>query len=103
MLALPTARTGAEQAIRTLSGMAIWTGRLCEDLAPRRTKMRGRQCARLQRVESGRARAGRAAYLVGWTKPLRRALGVIGEVGGGGSTARKGNDDAGGTRSGVEG
>ena len=64
--------------------------------------MRGR-CARLQRVESGRARAGRAAYLVGWTKPLRRALGVIGEVGGGGSTARKGNDDAGGTRSGFEG
>ena len=46
---------------------------------------------------------GRAAYLVGWTKPLRRALGVIGEVGGGGSTARKGNDDPGGTRSGFEG
>ena len=46
---------------------------------------------------------GRAAYLVGWTKPLRRALGVIGKVGGGGSTARQGNDDAGGTRSGFEG
>ena len=46
---------------------------------------------------------GRAAYLVGWTKPLRRALGGIGKVGGGGSTARKGNDDAGGIRSGFEG
>ena len=46
---------------------------------------------------------GRAAYLVGWTKPLRRALGVIGKVGGGGSTARNGNDDPGGTRSGFEG
>ena len=45
----------------------------------------------------------RAAYLVCWTKPLRRAFGVIGKVGGGGSTARKGNDDAGGTQSWFEG
>jgi hypothetical protein len=30
---------------------------------PRPTKMRGRQCARLKRVETGRAQSGRAAYL----------------------------------------
>ena len=35
--------------------------------------MRGRQGARLKRVEFGRAQPGRAAYLVGWTEPLRRA------------------------------
>ena len=46
---------------------------------------------------------GRAAYLVGWTEPLRRAWGVIGEVGGGGSIARDGSDHAGGTLPWCEG
>ncbi len=69
----------------------------------RLTKMRGRQRARLKGVESGRAQSGRAAYLVGWTEPLRRACGVIGEVGGSGAIAPKRSHGLGGTLPGFEG
>ena len=48
------------------------------------TKMRGRQRARLSGWECGETQPGRAAYLAGWTKRLRRAEDVRGEVGGGG-------------------
>ena len=40
----------------------------------------------VERLGMFRGSTGRAAYLVGWTKPLRRARGVRGEVGGGNRT-----------------
>src|ERR1039457_1927270 len=46
--------------------------------------MRGRQRAPTKGWVYGEASPGRAAYLAGWTKRLRRAEDVRGEVGGGG-------------------